>query len=97
MCFVTHCLRPFSVVNKEVLRAHMMCDHISLNTFKNYLAALTTLFEQNISFALSDRSALVFDGQATPEVHDDAVVATSLSVISARYCAACLRMCQFRG
>lgn len=92
LCYVIHCLRPFSVVNNDDVRAHIRYDRISLNTFKTYLAALTTRVELKISTALPDRFALVFDGQTTPEAHYVAVFATYPNENASGYLAACLAM-----
>lgn len=90
LCNVIHCLRPFSVVNNNDVRAHIKYDRMSLNPLKNCLVAWTTCAEHSISFALLDPFVLVCDGQTTIEGHYSAMFAINPSKNAVGYCAACL-------
>lgn len=65
-------------MNNDVC-TYIRYDRVSLNIFKDYLSALTTLVEHNISLAPPDRFVLVFDRQTTPEEHYVALLATFTS------------------
>lgn len=87
-----HCLQLFSVENNNDICAHIRYDRISLNTSKNYLAALATRVEHKISRAISNPLALVFDGKTTQVEQYVAVLTTFPNENAAGYRASCLTL-----
>lgn len=64
-----HCYRHFPVVQTEDVRAYIQYHTLSLNTTKLYLIKLTAGVDANILRSLTDKFALIFNWQATPEAH----------------------------
>lgn len=68
----------------------MKYDEISLNTFKMYMNSLTRLIEQKISKLLTNRLALVVDGQTTPNANYVTVFVSFSD--GERHCTVCLAL-----
>lgn len=69
-------LTPFSLVTNPFMRKHSAHAKLSVNTFMKYLQLMTHHVEKNVSKALPDRFALLFDGWSAKETHYVAIYAT---------------------
>lgn len=60
LSYVTHCLRPFAVVQNEDVQTHISFERVSLKTFKLYVSAQTSRVDDNILNCAPGRFSLVF-------------------------------------
>lgn len=69
LCYVTHCLRPFSIMQSASIRTHIRYRSVTLNILKRYMSTSTNFVQHNISSRLPDHFKIVFDSHATLQTY----------------------------
>lgn len=90
--FVLKRLPPFFVLQKADFRDHIRYAPILLKMFKQYLARLTKLTQNNVVAVLSNFITLIFDGQTTIDAHNVGLFSTYNSSNCNGFESVCLSM-----